>query len=143
MKPRHRQSSKPNKRFAKGVSQEQLEEWIKGISYTGNAEHKRNPGDFGLSPPYGPRRGKTLCDGVKIFKKALALKLLKKGVRFGMVSEQMRGTFPQNIWAVADDGTPLEAALDNQETGSYHGYPMWTEDEFAKKVLAKWKSSDD
>ena len=37
--------------------------------YGGNPEHKRNPGDFGLTPPSGPRPGKSLCDSVKVFTK--------------------------------------------------------------------------
>lgn len=143
MKPRRRQTSKANKRFATDVSLEQLEKWRSSVSYSGNAEHKRNPGDFGLSPPLGPRRGKTLCDGVNLFKKAAALRLLREGIRRGLVSEQTRNGWPQHIWAVADDGTPLEAALDNQETGSYHGYPMWTDDDFAGKVAEKWNRADE
>lgn len=143
MKPRHRQSSKPNKRFAIDVSEEQLRLWRREVSYGGNAEHKRNPGDFGLTPPYGPRRGKTLCDKVGIFKQTKALQLLREGIRRGMVSEQMRNGFPQNIWALAEDGTPLEAALDNATTGSYHGYPMWTDDAFAQKVVEKWRNSNE
>lgn len=27
--------------------------------YSGNPEHKRNPGDFGLEPPSSPRLGKS------------------------------------------------------------------------------------
>lgn len=140
MKPRHRQSSKPNKRFASEVSEDQLKQWRRKVSYGGNAEHKRDPGDFKLAPPYGPRRGKTLCDGVNIFKRTEALKLLREGIRRGLVSEQTRNGFPKNIWAVAEDGTPLEATLDNEMAGSYHGYPMWTEDEFGKKVAEKWNN---
>jgi hypothetical protein len=56
------------------------------------------------------------------------------------VSTQKRGDFPQNIWAVTADGVPLEAALDNQATGSYHGYPMWKDDEFGRKVVQKWEA---
>ena len=33
---------------------------IDGVRYSGNPEHKRNPGDFGLNPPSSPRAGKTL-----------------------------------------------------------------------------------
>lgn len=143
MKPRRRQSSKPNKRFAADVNPEQLKQWSNDVSYGGNAEHKRNPGDFGLSPPLGPRRGKTLCDGARILKKAEALKLLREGIRRGLVSEQMRNNYPQNVWAVTRDGKPLEAALDNQVTGSYHGYPMWTDDAFAARVVEKWESFDE
>lgn len=140
MKPRRRQSSNPNKRFAKSVEEKDRKFWARNVSYGGNAEHKSNPGDFGLAPPFGPRRGKTLCDGVKIFKRSEALRLLREGVRLGLVSQQSRNGYPQNIWAVAKDGTPLEAALDNQAIGSYHGYPMWTDDEFGKRVVQKWNN---
>lgn len=30
------------------------------VKYGGNPEHKRNPGNFGLTPPSGPRPGKSL-----------------------------------------------------------------------------------
>ena len=138
---RRRQSSKPNKCFCATVTSEQLEAWGATVTYGGNAEHKRNPGDFGLEPPDGPRLGKTLCDGVGILQRAAALRLLREGIRRGLVSEQRRGEFPQNIQAVADDRTALEAALDNQTTGSYHGYPMWPDDYFAKKVIKKWNAA--
>lgn len=39
------------------------------VEYTGNPEHKRNPSDFGLTPPASPRAGKSLCDDAGIFKK--------------------------------------------------------------------------
>lgn len=141
MKIRHRLSPKTNKRFLLAVTREQLNAWAAQVTYGGNAEHKRNPGDFGLTPPLGPRLGKTLCDGAGIVTKVVALGLLREGIRRGLVSEQMRGSFPQNVWAVAADGTPLEAALDNQTTGSYHGYPMRPDEGFAKKVIEKWNTA--
>jgi hypothetical protein len=139
MHRRRSPSSKP-KRFDREATAEQLNAWLKSVSYGGNAEHKQNPGDFGLSPPYGPRRGKTLCDGVSIHQRAVALRLLREGIRRGLVSEQKRGTFPQNIWAVTADGVPLEAALDNQMAGTYHGYPIPKDDELGRKVVKKWNS---
>lgn len=139
MHRRRSPNSKP-KHFDREVVPEQLATLRKLVSYGGNAEHKKNPGDFGLSPPYGPRRGKTLCDGVRIFHRAVALKLLREGIRRGLVSEQKRGDFPQNIWAVTTDGVPLEAALDNQLAGSYHGYPIPKDDELGKKVVKKWEN---
>ena len=143
MQRRRSPSSKPNKRFDSEVTLEQLKALRRRVSYGGNAEHKRNPGDFGLSPPFGPRKGKTLCDGVSIFQRAMALRLLREGIKRGLVSAQKRGDFPQNIWAVTADGVPLEAALDNQATGSYHGYPMWKDDEFGRKVVQKWEAFDE
>lgn len=132
--------SKPNKRFDNEATPKQLRGWRHQVSYGGNAEHKRNPGDFGLPPPYGPRPGKTLCDGVNIFQRAVALRLLREGIRRGLISEQKRGNFPKNIWAVTTEGVPLEAALDNEVTGSYHGYPIPKDDEFGKKVVKKWNA---
>ena len=110
------------------------------VRYGGNAEHKRNPGDFGLVPPLGPRPNKTLCDNANICQLSQALRLLREGIRRGLVSKQKRERFPQNIWAVSEDGIPFEAELDNNVTGSYHGYPMPEEDDFRDIVLKKWNS---
>ncbi len=133
-----RTTSNPKHRFAKSPAKADLERLAKAVQYGGNGEHKRNPGDFGLPPPLGPRPGKTLCDGANIFKRKLALKLLKEGIRRGLVSEQARNGFPQNIWAVSEEGVPLEAQLENRKTGAYHGYPMLEDDAFREKVIEKW-----
>ncbi|WP_008318414.1 hypothetical protein [Leptolyngbya sp. PCC 6406] len=107
--------------------------------YGGNSEHKRNPGDFNLTPPSGPRAGKSLCDSVNIFAKKEALNLLRKGIRNGLVSERFIGKWPKNVWSVMDDGTPLEAQLESAEQGSYHGYPMQTKDPFCEEVIKQWR----
>lgn len=109
------------------------------ISYGGNPEHKRNRGDFGLSPAASPRPDKTLCDGAKILVKAAATELLKKGAAVGLMSKQMRGEFPQNIRAVTGEGTPMEAQLENNSKGVYHGYPMPETDPFRDEVLRCWR----
>lgn len=106
--------------------------------YGGNPEHKKNPGDFGLSPASQPRQGKTLCDAAEIFTRAEALKLLREGFRRGMVSEQERNGWPQNVWAVAENGTPLEAMLENRDSGTYHAYPMFSHDPLRSEVLKRW-----
>lgn len=111
------------------------------VSYGGNPEHKRNPGDFGLTPPSLPRADKTLCDGVGIVSRRHAVNLLREGIRRGLISTQTRGRFPQNIWAVTSDGAPLEAQLENAETGTYHGYPLPEHDPFRECVLARWSRS--
>ncbi len=108
------------------------------IGYGGNPEHKRNPGDFGLLPPSRPRADKTLCDIVDIDKKEDALRLLREGVRKGMVSDRIINGYPQNIWAVDDNGYPLEAQLENQYLGTYHGYPMPETDPFRQEILNRW-----
>ena len=135
-----RRTFNPKRGFATSPAKADLEQLAGEVQYTGNAEHKRNPGDFGLPPPLGPRPGKTLCDGANVLKLKVAVKLLKEGVRRGLVSKQVRNHFPQNVWAVTDDGIPLEAQLDNQVTGTYHGYPMREDDAFREKVVTKWQA---
>ncbi len=55
-----------------------------------------------------------------------------------MVSMARRGNWPQNVWAVDDNGVVYEAQLTNQGTGEYHGYPMKLGDCFADFVVAEW-----
>lgn len=119
-----------------------LERLAQAASYGGNPEHKRNPGDFNLLPPSNPRPGKTLCDGVKVFSRAEARELLREGLRRGIVSEQDGGNgWPQNIWAVTRDGLPLEAQLEQRESGTYHGYPLQDEDPLYSEVVSRWNAA--
>jgi len=108
--------------------------------YGGNPEHKRNPGDFGLTPPSSPRPAKTLCDDAGVSRREAAHELLRSGIRDGLVSQQSRGNWPQNVWAVSDGGVPFEASLENQETGTYHGYPMMAADPLRAEIKARWEA---
>ena len=109
------------------------------VNYTGNPQHKRNPGDFGLSPPAQPRPDKSLCDDVGIFDHATAERLLKSGADKGLISRQKSNGYPRIIWSVTDDGKPVEARLENADRGTYHGYPMPQNDPFRHEVLKRWK----
>lgn len=108
------------------------------ISYGGNPEHKRNPGDFGLSPASDPRTGKSLCDAVGVFSKSVALDLLRRGVVKGLVSDRSVGDWPKNIWAVTPQGVALEAQLENPSVGAYHGYPLPSNDPLSAEVIKRW-----
>jgi hypothetical protein len=44
-------------------------------------------------------------------------------------------------WSVTADGIPLEAQLENRETGTYHGYPLPEHDEFRATVLRAWNAA--
>ncbi|MCD8503478.1 MAG: hypothetical protein LRY56_09350 [Burkholderiaceae bacterium] len=112
------------------------------VGYGGNPEHKRNPGDFLLCPPTGPRPGKSLCDVANIYKRHEALELLKHGLRKGLVSDRMVGEWPKNVWAVASGSIALEAQLENPVCGTYHGYPMPESDPLAPEVLKRRRMSD-
>ncbi|MFP4476411.1 MAG: hypothetical protein ACLFOY_12700 [Desulfatibacillaceae bacterium] len=138
---RRRTDYNPKRRIAEEPAVVDLKTLRDSVSYGGNPEHKRNPGDFGLTPPSQPRADKSLCDQVDIFQKAVATALLKEGVGRGLVSERRRNGFPRNIWAVTDEGVPLEAQLENQELGVYHGYPMPENDSLREEVLKRWKAT--
>jgi hypothetical protein len=117
------------------LSPAQVKHWAEAARYGGNPEHKRNPGDFGLTPPATPRMGKTLCDNVGIFSRSAALDLLRDGFRRGLVSRQQRDGWPQNVWAITPAGEPFEAQLEGN--GVYHGYPMPENDPFRGVVLKR------
>ncbi len=143
MKTRYGQfNPKRRLRVCDPAEQVRLGELAAKVRYGGNPEHKRNPGDFGLTPPSDPRPGKSLCDGVGVYSRAEALTLLKKGLLRGLVSDRSVGEWPKNIWSVAPCGTPLEAQLENADTGSYHGYPMPDSDPLAGEIARRWKDEN-
>lgn len=111
--------------------------WAQTAAYGGNPEHKKRPGDYGLNPPASPRPGKTLCDADRPLLKAEAECLLREGFRKGMISEQVRNDWPQNVWAVSE-GQVYEAQLENSDQGAYHGYPMQSDDDFRTLVMEEW-----
>lgn len=139
-KPKRRKYN-PKRKLTSAISDTEKTDLCRQVSYGGNPEHKRNPGDFALTPPACPRQGKTLCDDAGIDSKQTALGLLQKGILAGLVSVQQRRSrgWPQNVWAVSDDGIPLEAALENPDQGVYHGYPMPENDPFAETVVLAWR----
>jgi hypothetical protein len=140
MKKRRRYNN--NRRMRTNIEDGVLDALVDKVNYGGNPEHKRNPGDFGLTPPVTPRSDKSLCDEVNIVKRAEALTLLKCGIKKGLISQQERNGFPQNIWAVTGNGSALEAQLENSQQGTYHGYPMPKDDPFRNEVLRKWSESE-
>ncbi len=114
-----------------------MAELAERVGYGGNPQHKSNPGDFGLTPPSQAREFKTLCDTVGIFRRAQALALLQEGIRRGLVSARTKNGCPKHVWAVTDRGEPLEAILEDEQRGVYHGYAMGDDDPFAETVLAR------
>lgn len=114
-----------------------MAELAKHVKYTGNPQHKRDPGDFRLTPPAAPRQNATLCDDAGISRKREARKLLRAGVKAGLISERMEQGYPAQIWAVRNDGVVFEAQLENAGMGEYHGYPMPSGDPFKAVILAR------
>jgi len=140
MRPRRHHN--PKKRIAPTPTKarkSQLADVAMHVRYVGNPDHKRNPGDYRLTPPSRPRPGKSLCDVAGIFTRAEAQELLKKGIREGLVSEQASEGWPRLVWMIKGD-TVLEARLDNVERGTYHGYPLEPTDPFCDSVRERWSS---
>lgn len=70
-------------------------------AYEGSPHHKRNPGDFGLTPPSAPRPDKTLCDEAAILNRELAERLFGRAIDVGLVSEAMAAPgFPKQLWII-------------------------------------------
>lgn len=131
----------PNRKIADPGSSEEAKHLASSLLYGGNPEHKRNPGDFDLSPASQPRLGKTLCDDAAVFTRKGALGLLREGAKRGLVSVQRAAgdVFPQMIWAVTENGVPVEARIENPGAGAYHGYPMPSHDPLRPDVLRLWR----
>jgi len=140
MKPRNNRYN-PKRKLQDHLPAEERKELADQVNYGGNPEHKRNPGNFGLTPPSDPRPHKTLCDDCGIFDKGIAESLLSEGVEKGTVSVQMKGKWPQNIWAVTSAGHAVEAQLENQVQGTYHGYPMPEADPMRHEILKRWNAA--
>lgn len=131
----------PKRRIASpgAMTEQQRADLARGSRYTGNPVHKRNPGDYNLTPPVSPRPGKTLCDAGGQVLKDESKRLLDEGFTKGMVSERHRNGWPQNVWAVSAAGDVFEAQLENKDQGIYHGYPLQFDDDFRAIVLEEWK----
>jgi hypothetical protein len=137
---RRRTTYNPKRRLQDEPNGPELADLADRAQYGGNPEHKRNPGDFALNPPMAPRRAKTLCDDAGITSRHDAEQLLKTGLRRCLVSATKLNGWPKNVWAVTEAGVPLEAQLENQELGVYHGYPIPLDDPFREKVLERWNA---
>lgn len=105
------------------------------VRYRGNPAHKRDPGDFDLTPASAPRPNATLCDEAGVATRSEAQDLLREGVLAGLVDARTQNGFPRLVWTVRKDGTVFEAQLENSGLGEYHGYPLPLADPFREVVL--------
>lgn len=110
------------------------------VKYEGSPLHKREPGDFGLTPPASPRHDKTLCDEASITCKADAEHLFRLGVQKELVSEaQTPQGLPKEFWAVDDSGNVYEAINGGTDPDCYHGYPIRQSDPLHTQVRREWE----
>jgi hypothetical protein len=111
--------------------------------YEGSPHHKRNPGDFGLTPPAAPRLDKTLCDEAGIFERARAADLFARAIDRGVVSEANVGGFPKQMWVVDEHGRVFEVMLGGSQPGRFHGYPIRKSDPLHDAIVAAWGDNGD
>jgi hypothetical protein len=109
-------------------------------SYEGSPHHKRNPGDFGLTPPAAPRPDKTLCDEAGVFSRTEADRLFRQAVEAGLVSVAATPDgYPKRLWVVDDEDRVFEAMYGGSRTGCYHGYPVRRSNPQHRAVLEAWR----
>ncbi|WP_421620851.1 hypothetical protein [Alkalilimnicola ehrlichii] len=137
MRTRARPKRNSKRRLHPELTVERRRALAQCVKYVGSPLHKRNPGDFGLTPPVAARPGKSLCDDVSIFERDKAQVLLREGVQAGLVSRDADEGFPRHIWMV-HKGRVIEARCDNMEAGTYHGYPLEADDPMADAVRREW-----
>jgi len=135
---RKRRSVSPDRRItpAGGISATDLKALAKRLSYGGSSYHKLRPNDYGLYPSFSPRPHKSPCDDLRAVPKAEAIRLLKEGIRRGMVSALAGGGVPKYVWAVAEDGLVFEAKTDPPNT-VYHGYRLLEDDADMREVVQR------
>ncbi|MBI4950476.1 MAG: hypothetical protein HY908_00435 [Myxococcales bacterium] len=105
--------------------------------------HKRNPGDFGLTPPASPRPEKTLCDEAAVATRAVAGALFQRAIEHGLVSADNAVLhFPKYLWVVDEAGRVFEAIHGGSGAGRYHGYPIRRNDPFFDQVVTAWNHAD-
>lgn len=108
-------------------------------AYEGSAHHKKEPHNFGLTPPASPRVDKTLCDEAGIFDKHVAFELFTLAIDVGLVSAKDKADgFPAQIWVVDRDGRVFELMYGGSVTGRYHGYPIRRTNPLFEQVSAAW-----
>ena len=114
---------------------------VANARYEGSPYHKREPSDFGLTPPVNPRPDATLCDEAGVFERAQAGALLSQAIQGGLVSEATpaRG-FPKQMW-VFDGERVFEAMYGGSRPGCYHGYPIRRSDPLFDEIVAMWNAT--
>jgi len=138
-KPRHRDILP----FEEFISKKnEYHELGRQARYIGNPVHKKYPGDFDLDPPSNPRPDKTLCDKVNILKIEEASRLLKEAFRRGLISQakaQNSDIWPKHVWAMTEEGHPVEAVYDDH---GYHGYPIPdARTPLYEEIVKRWKDA--
>lgn len=110
------------------------------VSYGCYSKHKYNPAAYNLAPYAGQDEERTYCDEHAGFRKtdvSRAPALLRRGIQLGLCSDRKSDDVPVMLWTIDDNGWIYELRVTNVGLFQYHGYPVLTNDAFAKQVLAR------
>ena len=115
-------------------------ELLERVTYGPYAKHKLNPTAYKLSPYAGQDEERTYCDAHAGFSKdsfERIPKLIERGVRLGLWSDQNDGDTPSLLWTLDESGWIFELRISNSGQAQYHGYPVLRGDAFARYVLVR------
>ena len=139
MPGRKRQGNNPKRRVASaGDISPEIRGNLARARYVDSAHHKSNPADYGFIPPVSPRRGKSLCDDIRVITRQEAAGLFNSGLQLAMISSYLLNGLPKFVWAVDGYGEAYEAKL-GADGFSYHGYRLYRDDPFRENVIAEWR----
>jgi hypothetical protein len=142
---RKREGNRPGQRIAPfdnsqdgDATRRRLKEVLR---YTGSAEHKLHPGNYGFTPSPNPHPSKSVCDDLRPLGLEEARALFEQGIEFGMFSFVEKQSVPKYVWSVDAAGEVYEAKCKPGQETDYHGYRLG-DDERARRgyVLGEWKS---
>ena len=136
-----REGNRPDRRYAPlgSISRQALEQLSREVRYSGTANHKLHPGDYGFVPSINPRPAKSLCDDLRPLTLAEAQHLFAAGISLGMVSPFDAGGAPKYVWAVDGDGQVYEAKAKPPDP-VYHGYRLGDDEGAMRRyVLDEWR----
>jgi hypothetical protein len=126
-----------HRRIRKEPLNEAQRELLEQARYEGSPYHKRNPGDFGLTPPAARTADKTLCDDSGVTSLKEASRIFARAVQREVVSEALTQNHPSRLWVVDDDQV-FECKYGGSTDGRYHGYPLEDDDPQAEVVRRAW-----
>ena len=119
-----------------------LDVLAKRIAYEPYAKHKLRPRAFGLEPVSTLAEDATFCDAHAGFapeQMRLIPRLLRRGVRAGLLGREGAPAEPRVMWTIGDDGWVFECRITHSGRALYHGYPLLPGDAMASKVISHFE----
>lgn len=127
---RNRSGQNRPRKINTNLSQIEIDNKFVGIQYGCSGKHKSNPHLYGQSAYRGPDSDRSLCDSHACF-------VQSDLTRIPMLFDRSRRArlLDKLIWTVDDTGWVYELQVTNSVQNCWHGYPLFQQDEFAKKLI--------